>query len=86
MTHMPEEVEQLSAPEGETSSGPKDLRAELEADLKTEFSANLSAVGTLPKVVCDSLVALLDSSAPASVEVLESLALEDPTQPEMSNE
>lgn len=86
MTHMPDEVQQPSTPEVETSSGPKDLRAELEADLKSEFAANLFAVGTLSIVVCDSLVALLGSSGPTSAEVLESLTLEDPTQPEVPNE
>lgn len=83
---MPEEIQQASTPEFEASSGPKDLRAELEADLKSEFAANLSAVGTLPKVVCDSLVALISSSGPTSAEVLESLNLEDPAQPEVTNE
>ena len=83
---MPDEVQQPSTPEVETSSGPKDLRAELEADLKSEFAANLSAVGTLPKVVSDSLVALLSSSSPTSVEVLETLILEDPSQAEVPNE
>jgi hypothetical protein len=80
---MPDEIQQPSTPEVEASSGPKDLRAELEADLKSEFAANLSAAGRLPKVVCDSLVALLGSSGPTSAEVLESLRLEDPAQPEV---
>jgi hypothetical protein len=83
---MPYEIQQPSTPEVETSSGPKDLRAELEADLKSEFAANLSAVGTLPKVVCETLVALLGSIGPTSAEVLESLTLEEPTQPEVPNE
>lgn len=83
---MPDEIQQPSTPEVEASSRPKDLRAELEADLKSEFAANLSAVGTLPKVVCDSLVELLGSSGPTSADVLESLTLEDPTQPEVPNE
>lgn len=83
---MPDEIQQPSTPEVEASSGPKDLRAELEADLKSEFAANLSAVRTLPKVVCDSLVELLGSSVPTSADVLESLTLEDPTQPEVPNE
>lgn len=83
---MPEEIQQPPAPEVETSSGPKDLRAELEADLKSEFTANLSAAGTLPKVACDSLVALLDARGPTSADVIAALALEDPTQPEVPHE
>lgn len=83
---MPDEIQHPSTPEVEASSGPKDLRAELEADLKSEFAANLSAARTLPKVVCDSLVELLGSSGPTSADVLESLTLEDPTQPEVPNE
>ena len=83
---MPDEIQQPSSPEVEKSSGPKDLRAELEADLKSEFADNLLAVGTLPKVVCDSLVTLLGSSGPTSAEVLESLRLEDPAQPEVPHE
>lgn len=83
---MPDEIQQPSTPEVEASSGPKDLRAELEADLTSEFAANLLAVRTLPKVVCDSLVELLGSSGPTSADVLESLTLEDPTQPEVPNE
>jgi hypothetical protein len=63
-----------------------DLRAELEADLKSEFTANLSAAGSLPKVVCDSLVALLSASGPTSAEVIAALSLEDPTQQEVPNE
>ncbi len=83
---MPDEIAHTHAPEVETSPAPKDLRAELEADLKSEFTANLSAAGTLPKVACDSLVALLGVSAPISADVIEALGLEDPTQPEVPNE
>lgn len=83
---MPEVTERPSSPEDEASSGPKDLRRELEADLKLEFAANLTAAGTLPKVVSDSLVALISSGGPTTAEVLESLTLEDTTQPEVSNE
>ncbi len=83
---MPDETAHTSAPAVETSPPPKDLRAELEADLKTEFAANLSAAGTLPKVACDSLVALLGASAPISADVIAALGLEDPTQPEVPNE
>jgi hypothetical protein len=83
---MPDEIAQTPTPVVETSSAPKDLRAELEADLKSEFTANLSAAGTLPKVACDSLVALIGASAPISADVIAALSLEDPTQPEVSNE
>jgi len=83
---MPDETAQTPAPVVETSPAPKDLRAELEADLKSEFAANLSAAGTLPKVACDSLAALLGASAPISADVIAALGLEDPTQPEAPNE
>jgi|694.fasta_scaffold50430_6 hypothetical protein len=83
---MPDEIQQPPTPEVETTSGPKDLRSELEADLKSEFAVNLSAEGTLPKDVCGSLVALLGSNSPTSAEVLQSLSLEDPAQPEVPHE
>jgi hypothetical protein len=83
---MPDETAQTPASEAETSPAPKDLKAELAADLKSEFNANLSAAGTLPKAVCDSLVALLSASVPISADVIAALGLEDPTQPEVPNE
>jgi hypothetical protein len=83
---MPEKTAQAPAPETETSPAPTDLRAELEADLKSEFNANLSAAGTLPKAVCDSLVALLGARDPISADFIAALGLEDPTQPEVPNE
>jgi hypothetical protein len=85
LTNMPAEIAYTPTPEVETSQAPKDLRAELEAALKSEFTANLSA-GTLPKVVCDSLVELLGASAPISANVIAALGLEGPTQPEVHNE
>jgi len=83
---MPDQTAQTPAPEVEASQAPRDLRAELEADLKSEFIANLPGAGTLPKVACDSLVALLSASGPTSADVIAALALEDPTQPEVPNE
>ncbi|MES2922214.1 MAG: hypothetical protein V4819_11745 [Verrucomicrobiota bacterium] len=83
---MPAEIPNPTAPEVEPSSSPKDLRAELQSDLKSEFAANLSAAGKLPKVVYESLVALLDANGPISADVIASLALEDPIQPEVPNE
>lgn len=86
MTHVPGEPPHPAAPQVEASPAPKDLRAELQADLKSEFTANLSAAGTLPKVVCESLVALLGASGPTSADVIAALGLEEPTQPEVHNE
>ena len=86
MTYMPDEPPHPLSPEVETSPAPKDLRAELEADLKSEFTANLSAAKTLPKVACESLIALLGASGPTSADVIAALALEDSTQPEVPNE
>jgi hypothetical protein len=83
---MPDEISQSPAPEVETSPAPKDLRAELESDLKSEFTANLSAAETLPKVACDSLVALLGASSSSSADVIAALGLEDPPKPEVLNE
>lgn len=83
---MPDEIPQPPAPEVESNATPKDLRAGLAADLKSAFTANLSAAGTLPKVASDALVALLAASAPISADVLAALGLEDPTQPEVPNE
>lgn len=79
-------MSELHEPEVETSSEPKDLRAQLEADLKAEFTANLSAADTMPKVVFDSLLALLDASGPISADVISALGLEDATQPLVPNE
>ncbi len=86
VTNMPDEILQLPASEVDASLAQKDLRAELEADLKSEFTANLSAAGTLPKVARNSLVALLGDSAPISADVIAALGLEDPTQPEGPDE
>lgn len=83
---MPDEILQPPVPEAETSSPPTDLRVELEANLKSEFIANLSAAGTLPKAVCDSLVALFGVSGPISADVIAALGLEDSTQPEVPDE
>ena len=83
---MPDEIPHPSAPEVETSPAPKDLRAELGADLKSGFTTNLSAAGTFPKVACESLVALLGASGPISADVIAALGLEDPIQPEVPNE
>lgn len=83
---MPDETPHLTAPEVEMSPAPKDLRVELQADLKSEFTANLSAAGTLPPVACESLVALLGGSSPISADVIAALGLEDPIQPEVPNE
>lgn len=86
MTKMPDEIPQPPAPEAETSPAPKDLREELEADLKSDFTANLSAVGTLPKVACEALVALLGASGPISADVIAALGLEDSIQQEVPDE
>lgn len=43
---MPDEIPQPPASEAEKSPTPKDLRGELGADLKSEFTANISAAGT----------------------------------------
>lgn len=86
MTNMTEKIPHLGASEVETNPAPKDLRVELEADLKSEFTANLSAAGTLPKVACNSLVALLGANGPISADVIAALGLEDPAQPEVPNE
>lgn len=86
MTNMPDEILQPPAPEVDTSSAPKDLRVELEADLKSEFTTNLSVAGTLPKVACEALISLLGANGPTSADVIVALALEDPTQPEVPNE
>lgn len=83
---MPDEFSQIPTPEVETGPAPQDLRAKLEADLRSEFNANLSAAGTLPKVVCDSLVGLLGASAPISTDVIAALGLEDPPQLVVPNE
>ena len=83
---MPDEMPQPSTAEFETSSAPKDLRTELETDLKSEFASNLSAAGILPKLTCDSLVTLLATSGPLSTDVIAALALEDSTQQEFPNE
>ena len=86
MTNLPHDNSDDPTEEDEESQGPKDLRMELEEDLKSKFAANLSRSGALPKVACDSLVALLDSSSPIYSDVLAALNLEDPSQSEKPNE
>jgi hypothetical protein len=86
LTNMPTETPNPTVPEVLPSPSSKDLRAELQSDLKLEFAANLSAAGTLPKAVCESLVELLDASGPISANVIALLALEDPIQPEVPHE
>ena len=80
---MPDETPQPPAPEVETSPAPKDLRAELEADLKSEFTANLWTAEGLPKVGRELLIELLGASGPTPADVLAALSLEDPDQPEV---
>lgn len=80
MINMQDEIPHPPAPEVETSPAQKDFRAELQADLKSEFTANLSAIGTLPKAACESLVALLGASGPVSADVIAALALEDQSE------
>ncbi len=82
---MPDDIPQPPALDIETSPTPKDLRAELEFDLKSEFTANLSAAKTLPKTACDSLVSLLGARSPIPADVIAALILEDPAQPEVPN-
>ena len=86
MTQMPNETLQSAEAVADAVSAPKDLRAELETDLKSEFSAKLKAAGTLPDAVTESLVALLSASDPTSADVIVALALEDPTKTEAANE
>jgi hypothetical protein len=83
---MNDEIINKSEPNSEASPSPKDLRAQLAADLKAEFTANLSAVSGLPKVACASLVELLGNSTPTATDVIASLSLEDPKQPEIPDE
>jgi hypothetical protein len=82
---MPDKTPLPTTPEADASSARRDLRTELQTDLKSEFTANLAEVGTLPKVVCESLMALLNTSSPTAADVIAALGLEDPIQPEVPN-
>lgn len=81
-TEIPEQPES----EAESESAQQDLRAELQADLVTQFTAKLKTNGTLPEVVSKALVALLSAQAPTSADVIAALALEDPIEPGALNE
>lgn len=83
---MSDEIEETGSTEGDTSPVPKDLRAGLEADLKSAFNVTLIGTGTLPKVVCDSLVAFIGAGTPIAADLIVALGLEDPIQPEVPNE
>lgn len=83
---MSNEIPQPRTPELEANPAVKDLRAELEADLKSEFAFNLAQNGTLPKVASESLVALLSANGPIAADVIALLALKDPEQLEEPNE
>jgi hypothetical protein len=83
---MQAETPQPPAPESEVKTAPRDLRAELQTKLASEFTAKLNAAGTLPEAVCESLVTLLTASEPTSADVIAALALEDPIKPGVSNE
>lgn len=73
-------------PEAGVNSAPRDLRAELQTNLKSEFTTKLKAAGTLPEAVPESLIALLTSSGPTSADVIAALALEDPIELEVTSE
>ena len=73
-------------PEVESESAARDLRAELQSNLESEFTAKLEANRTLPDAASKSLVALLNARGPTAADVIEALALEDPIKPEVTSE
>lgn len=83
---MPTETPKTPEPAPESKTAPRDLRAELEANLESAFTINLKAAETLPDAVSASLVALLTTSGPTSADVVAAIALDDPIEPEMSSE
>jgi hypothetical protein len=83
---MANEPEAPPTCEAETVRATKDLRSELTANLKSEFATNIWKAGTLPKLACDTLLALLDKADPTTSEVIAALELEDRSELSVSNE
>lgn len=83
---MTTETPEQPRAEAESESAQQDLRAELQADLVTQFTAKLKTNGTLPEVVSKALVALLSAQAPTSSDVIAALSLEDPIESVALNE
>ena len=85
---MPTEAETppTHAPEIKAETAPRDLRAELQANLEAEFIENLKAAETLPDAVRESLAVLLASRETTSADVIAALSLGDPIKPEVSGD
>jgi hypothetical protein len=79
---MPSSQESSSS-EPKPKAVPRDLRAELKANLETEFREKLEAQDTLPEAVSSSLVALLSTDNPTNADVLAALVLEDSVETEV---
>ncbi len=82
---MSDHVAQNENSIAETQSGPKDLRAELQANLISNFSKNLYEAVSLPNAAYESLVTLLSNANTTSSDVIKALDLDDPSEPEVTN-
>ena len=81
-TDIPEPPES----DAESESAQLDIRAELQANLVTLFTAKLETNGSLPEAASKALVALLSTQAPTTANVIAALALDDPINPVVLNE
>ena len=81
---MSSDSQEPSKPEPELKAAPRDLRAELKANLETEFRARLEAQDTLSTNASSSLIALLSEDNPTAADMLAALGLEDSVKPEAS--
>lgn len=79
-------TEARPTPEPEDKREPTDLRAQLLASLASQFNTELETNGTLPRTARESLIGLLDAEGPTSADVISALCLEDPTEPEATDE
>ena len=83
---MSEEEIKQSTSKTATESAPQDIRSQLQTDLTTEFAKNLNMSSELPNLVRESLATLLNIDSLTSEDIIATLNLEDPSEPEVPSE
>ncbi len=64
----------------------RDLRAELNANLESQFKTKLEENGTLPNAAVGTLVSLLQGDSLTTAKLIAALSLEDPIDTEVSDD
>jgi hypothetical protein len=80
-----EEIKQSSSKTA-TESDSQDIRSQLQTDLTIEFTKNLYMGSELPNLVRESLATLLNIDSLTSEDIIATLNLEDPSEPEVPSE